>query len=1539
MSIVSINKRTLLMAACICLMCGLPLFAVTITVSKTLAAAYTTIQAAVDKSAPGDTVKILDAATYPEQVTVNGSHSGITLTSASPLLPNKPKIVWQDKVNEGPKTCLQAQVDSLITFDQNGALRLMRTHNVTVNGIIVDGGGVMPFGSTENVWPPAGGSKSNCQYPLVHGNTAIVLWIAGDITIKNCEAQNAYFGIYLKDRNEGGIFANANPGDNAPWNVVPLSGFAQTGNHIIEYTRIHDNSYGFFIESAWDLGSTIRYNLIYENHHPTAALAAQVKALNSEGSNQPGAAMFFKDDMLSPLSIYNNTFWHNYLIFCGGWQAGYQHLVFNNIFAHPFMYWSVVPVFSGLSYMDITSVMPNRITNCVYSCQNQAPATGYVSIMNGLPSVQGVGGAQPLPGAVISTNTANQAFPAAANNRWLEMDTAFFISVNPASANFLEPNWTDPNVQSVIVNKGWQKSSVKNIDGSWADIGAISSIGGRPASEAVIRPTMPVLLTGNVATVNFSLTERAGRLQNPSVKFFRWISNLQFVAGSWAGGAAAAVINTANINDVVPIPTPVQVGANTYTITVPAAQTSPYAFFEGIIEGAGTDGRLYTTSTGFLPFRKLDYKFKVEVFAMTDITYAKPLTQVMVGDSVIVRITPLKADGTTFTNKVDSVKVRLQSSFKFLVPSFRVNQDTAEYLLYPNGVTGPTNKIAMFTGVPSGGIEYLYANGVWISTTDTTQRKAFPGTSSGIKILPGPPANVVFQDPPSKRFGIPPPKLNPGQPYSGNLFVYDLFGNKVNAPASVTLTSLTPSVAAFGSPTITTDSTGTGNFTVSATSNSTEGTPITLQALLTTTGNADTAFMTVGKRQEYLFIFYSDTNQYNAATRLEGQVGDRLAVTIIATKAAIDTMSIRTVATARNDTFTVSGSSTPGLAFYSSATATTQAASFNLVNGRATVWVSSADTMSNGYISATTMTIGNSSPRYQIFFSRPTVAVDSAFYYARYGSGAVDSVDIYYRVKLNMVPDSITLFWPGADADKRVIPGSQMKLSADSQHITIVLAAPFAREITVSSAAGSKQGISYNRPNSNPGVPESASSFAITDRVGPLIMSAQVVERLTAGTIDTLYVAFSEPIQASTLTGSALLLIKNGNPSTLSISAASSMGNNRFKLAVTGTSAPQLGDSLRINPAGPIADVLNNTANLLNRPVVITLKPIPAAIVQAWYLDKNADGIVDAVDIKFNKNVSLSDVVVSLDWGNSNRADSIPASLLSFSGTDNLSIEISVRGAFNGLTADSIKTSGSMNATVGYRSMPFDPTSTADVADSAAPVIISAKYYPSPNTNGIDTLLVRFSEPVTSISSTTPFSLYSKNFQKSYSLVVDRTDHPEKFTNTALGQYSITSVQGVQFPVTGDSIWIDPAAGIGDAGLAVQKNPNNRRALMDVAPVPYAWKPLIVRNPFSIGVPVSDGGVSGTGTIIEVPLPVRMADISPPSATGRIYDALGNTVVEEFSFKPNSSTNKLYYNWDGRNLNSRYVGTGTYVAVVTVTQTNASGSINSTKKLTIGVKR
>jgi flagellar hook assembly protein FlgD len=79
-----------------------------------------------------------------------------------------------------------------------------------------------------------------------------------------------------------------------------------------------------------------------------------------------------------------------------------------------------------------------------------------------------------------------------------------------------------------------------------------------------------------------------------------------------------------------------------------------------------------------------------------------------------------------------------------------------------------------------------------------------------------------------------------------------------------------------------------------------------------------------------------------------------------------------------------------------------------------------------------------------------------------------------------------------------------------------------------------------------------------------------------------------------------------------------------------------------------------------------------------------------------------------------------------------------------------------------------------------------------------------------------------------------------------------------------------------------------------------------------------------------------MTDVSslPKSGTISIFDAIGNTVMKEAPFT--LLNNWLYYNWDGRNHNGRFVGTGTYIAIINVTQNG--GKVTSSKK-TIGVKR
>ena len=248
----------------------------------------------------------------------------------------------------------------------------------------------------------------------------------------------------------------------------------------------------------------------------------------------------------------------------------------------------------------------------------------------------------------------------------------------------------------------------------------------------------------------------------------------------------------------------------------------------------------------------------------------------------------------------------------------------------------------------------------------------------------------------------------------------------------------------------------------------------------------------LGPPSDHLVIFYGDTASYDANAQLSGQVGDKLKITIIATKSSSPNMDSLSVG--RTDTVTVMSPS--GLLFYNSASATTQTTSVILVGGKATIWVSSSTPINNGSITVLSSSLSPVT-RSGINFTQPLVVIDSAFYYADNGVGSVNRVEIYYDKKLPLIPDSITLYWPlKSTSTVQTVSGSQLTLAPDSMHLTINLTTPFPPGLTYATSAD-KLGISYNRPNTAPGVSATATNFAITDRVGPLIMSAQVVERLS----------------------------------------------------------------------------------------------------------------------------------------------------------------------------------------------------------------------------------------------------------------------------------------------------------------------------------------------------------------------------------------------------------------------------------------------------------
>ena len=236
------------------------------------------------------------------------------------------------------------------------------------------------------------------------------------------------------------------------------------------------------------------------------------------------------------------------------------------------------------------------------------------------------------------------------------MDDTRFLSTDPASADFLVPDWSVTEVSTYIVDKGWEEAGVKDPDGSRADLGAIPSGGGRPKDVLTIRPSVPVEITGNTAKIGFIVSSRLEESDVKDLKmvYFYIVTNLDT---SDCFGNAYKAISTRNILKIAIPAKQIILGANTIEVTLPSGGTGDFAFFEMVLEATGSDGRKFTSAVGFIPYRKLDFHLDVVVL---DKPGGTAVTTVRAGDKVYLQVTPRTATGP-FNNKIDSSSVYLQS--------------------------------------------------------------------------------------------------------------------------------------------------------------------------------------------------------------------------------------------------------------------------------------------------------------------------------------------------------------------------------------------------------------------------------------------------------------------------------------------------------------------------------------------------------------------------------------------------------------------------------------------------------------------------------------------------------------------------------------------------------------------------------------------------------------------------------------------------------------------------------------------------------------
>lgn len=550
--------------------------------------------------------------------------------------------------------------------------------------------------------------------------------------------------------------------------------------------------------------------------------------------------------------------------------------------------------------------------------------------------------------------------------------------------------------------------------------------------------------------------------------------------------------------------------------------------------------------------------------------------------------------------------------------------------------------------------------------------------------------------------------------------------------------------------------------------------------------------------------------------------------------------------------------------------------------------------------------------------------VKTAAYYSD-GSGSVNRAEIYFTDTLVSIPDSIRLYWPSVKDIKLVTSRNITLDSTIKRHITVCLPDPFPKEITTYSGVSAQLGKCYFYDSTFKTNPIATVLFSVDDSVGPLIKSAILIEKIGAGN-DTVFLTFSEPLKNSEFTGESLVLFKNGKKINLTVFNTILRGDTTvFVIEDEKENAPQMLDSIALNSSGPVCDMYGNKAHPENRLVPFTLRKTPGKVISAYYLDPDADGIVDKATLNFNKRVAISEFKVSFTWANSVKTTVLDSARFSY-GKDSTEISVNLTGAFS---QKLILTSGAMYVYI--ENIGSNGGQSALVNDSASPVLTSAEILPGMR-NGIkttDTLVCSFSEEIRDIKCINPL-LFSRtdqgqNTEYQMSLTVVRSSKDKWY-------FVIDDIKGVEYPESSDSVWINDICGISDTLSNRQTVHDNHRVALKVNPLPVNYSVKVGPNPIHL-----QGDDDNREAVIKIEPSFKLRQYVKFSIDVSIFDPVGNLVFKDHIESKDSPTMTVLVKWNGRNRKGRMVGTGTYITIVKVN--DLLRNMVKTERVKIGVKR
>lgn len=954
--------------------------------------------------------------------------------------------------------------------------------------------------------------------------------------------------------------------------------------------------------------------------------------------------------------------------------------------------------------------------------------------------------------------------------------TVPFQSLDPASSKFLEPVWTDPGVDSVILDAGrWGVDP----DGSIADVGAKSKSKGTSPS-IVLQDGTQAKYDSIAGTIRFSfnLSEVGGNFVSYKYHIFTYASNVS------DDDTPTLPYNPIDLPLGSIISGNPKVGDNNFEAKL-ATKPDARSRYQVMVIATTASGATVYSNMGVWLYKNDGFDMNVQFF---DPTTKQQITTTRVGQQVIMRVRPVVSrdnmikvvDGIKYfcrdvlsgslsyltATSLSAAKAACTGATKTVVSdtswrdsltgsrtanvytgTLQVVQIRAVGLhdvanggklvdptdIFRKNVVGEQDYLVVFT---KAGPQVVGANGK--DTVGVGGKKASFSGDGKITVRPGLPYIAQFQDPPSVSLadtGFIPKEAR----YPVKITVFDSVGNQVDTACEVKLetTSPTGGIGAVGTDPLAKTFTlrlDSANGTFLARTHDPVGFVFWLKSQVVV---RDSARVKVTPPKESLKWSYA------AGDSIFRYLGQTAKITLI----LLDGNEQPAISTA-SPSFTAYLKLEPGLklvlpgnpdsALDSVVIDRTKTATIDLL-------VTSDVPVSDGAMTASNPDLNEPAIFTPVNFRAPPIppypSMDSAAWIDSDCDGALDQIRVYFKKDpVRRLKDSVQI----ADVVARLPGGTQVLvgtgakiLDADSSVVAISLTTP----VPGTTPSGS---VAVHLNLKRLSLPDTVLAAVVTgktdtfvtasDRIGPRIVPQALIWENPTGTAkDTLRVVSSEPISYA---GTAFpLLIQSGATWSRSTATVSSFwygaSHDTLFLEVAGNSGEIKEKAVvRFDPQGGIVDLSGNPGG--DCPTAVDtlrawVKPVP--MIWSYLLDTDGNGAADSVVVgfsgKLSKSSHLPQSLVLAGWCTACADISIAPATLST--TDSIVFGAKISGLPVGATRGlGAKGQGSLI----FKNPMLNQT--IDVLDSVGPIPTSAAIKFG---NGADTLVVNYSEPLKDLAS------------------------------------------------------------------------------------------------------------------------------------------------------------------------------------------------------------